>query len=114
MATKQLWAPIHSTEKNKELQKELSAKVANINAEITQINKLPLSLRDYSFTSISQIFIHHNVEKTSYIKKNDKKKNVRAHIPKSALVDGCHVPIDIAEKWFVQIHKVAKIVVDQI
>ena len=106
--TLQLWEPIHDTEVNKKLQNDLSDRVAHINTVLSQINQLPFSLRDYQITSIPQTFIHHHVEKSSYKRKNGIKKNEKKHIPTEALIDGVHVKIEIARKWFNHMNKVMK------
>ena len=72
------------------MQKKLSEIVSDINKELAILNQIPQSVRNFDLISLPQWFIHHYIEKISYVKKEDRKTHIRKHIPNSALPDGVH------------------------
>ena len=104
---KALWDPLHTEIDNIEFQRQLSNRIGDINYELCQINREPQPLRDYKDIRIPQAFLHHYVEKEQYKRRNNIKVNVKKHIPDSALVDGCHVSLDIAMRWVNHFKKIS-------
>ena len=100
-----LWKSRFSNDTTKQMQKDLSDILANLNKEISILNQVPQAVQSFDLINPSQILIHHQVEKTSYTKRGELKVNVRKHIPTKALPDGVHQARYISIKWFDFIHK---------
>ena len=103
---KQLWESCCTDEETQAMQNRLSDTIAEVNKELSILNQIPQSTRDYDLLHLSQLFTHHHIEKISYNKRGTRKTNIRKTIPNGALPDGVHQSKQISQKWFDQLHKI--------
>ena len=98
----------------KQMQKELGQILSDVNKGLSILNQHLQYPRDFHNTIIPQVFLHHDVEKTSFRRKGTRKTHVKTHIPKETLVDGIHINSKITFKWYEFTHKTIKKVVGNI